>query len=46
MDAVTQRYGPSPQAFLVIPLVGAFFIDLLNAAVIKMFIQIISRWLI
>jgi ESS family glutamate:Na+ symporter len=46
MDAVTQRYGPSPQAFLVIPLIGAFFIDLLNAAVIKMFIQIISRWLI
>jgi ESS family glutamate:Na+ symporter len=46
MDAVTQRYGPSPQAFLVIPLIGAFFIDMLNAAVIKMFIQIISRWLI
>jgi len=46
MDAVTQRYGPSPQAFLVIPLIGAFFIDLLNAAVIKLFIQIISRWLI
>ena len=46
MDAVTRRYGPSPQAFLVIPLIGAFFIDLLNATVIKMFIQIISRWLI
>jgi ESS family glutamate:Na+ symporter len=44
MDAVTQRYGPSPQAFLVIPLVGAFFIDLLNATVIKMFIQFISSW--
>ena len=46
MDAVTQRYGPSPQAFLVIPLTGAFFIDLLNATVIKAFIEIISRWLL
>ena len=46
MDAVTQRYGPSPQAFLVIPLIGAFFIDLLNATVIKAFIEIISRWLL
>ena len=46
MDAITSRYGPSPKAFLVIPLVGAFFIDLLNAATIKAFIGIISRWLI
>ena len=38
MSAVTQKYGPSFKAFLVIPLVGAFFIDLLNAVVIKMFI--------
>ena len=46
MDAVTRRYGPSPKAFLVIPLIGAFFIDLLNATVIKIFIDIISRWLL
>jgi len=46
MDALTQRYGPSPKAFLVIPLIGAFFIDLLNATVIKLFINIISRWLL
>ena len=46
MDAVTRRYGPSPKAFLVIPLIGAFFIDLLNATVIKLFINIISRWLL
>ena len=38
MDAITSKYGPSPKAFLVIPLVGAFFIDLANAAVIKFFI--------
>ena len=38
MRAVTAKYGPSFKAFLVIPLVGAFFIDLLNAVIIKFFI--------
>jgi len=38
MNAITSKYGPSPKAFLVIPLVGAFFIDLTNALVIKFFI--------
>jgi ESS family glutamate:Na+ symporter len=35
MSALTHRYGASPKAFLVVPLVGAFFVDLLNAAVIS-----------
>lgn len=38
MSAVTRKYGPSFKSFLVIPLVGAFFIDLLNALIIKFFI--------
>ncbi|MCK5359004.1 MAG: sodium/glutamate symporter [Gammaproteobacteria bacterium] len=38
MTAITGKFGPSPRAFLVIPLVGAFFIDLLNALVIKFFL--------
>ena len=38
MRALTQKYGASPKAFLVIPLVGAFFIDIVNALVIKLFI--------
>jgi len=38
MNAITSKYGPSPKAFLVIPLVGAFFIDLTNALVIKFFV--------
>ena len=46
MDAVTRRFGPSTKAFLIIPLVGAFFIDILNAATIKGFISIISRWFV
>jgi ESS family glutamate:Na+ symporter len=35
MEALTRRYGPSPEAFLVVPLMGAFFIDFLNALVIQ-----------
>jgi ESS family glutamate:Na+ symporter len=35
MTAVTQRYGASHVAFLVVPLVGAFFIDVINAATIR-----------
>ena len=38
MRALTQKYGASPKAFLVVPLVGAFFIDIVNAIVIKLFI--------
>ncbi|MEV8466444.1 sodium/glutamate symporter [Fluviibacterium sp. DFM31] len=35
MNAVTKRYGPSPIAFVILPLVSAFFVDLANAAVIQ-----------
>ncbi len=34
MQTLTERYGPAPRAFLVVPLVGAFFIDFVNALVI------------
>ena len=40
MQAVTQRFGPSHMAFLVVPMVGAFFIDLLNAIIIKIFLAL------
>lgn len=40
MQAVTAKYGPSPKAFLVVPLVGAFFIDVANALVIKFFLRL------
>ena len=42
MNALTQKYGPSPKAFLVIPLVGAFFIDIANALVLKLFLSLPS----
>jgi ESS family glutamate:Na+ symporter len=38
MAAVTQHYGPSHMAFIVVPLVCAFFIDLVNAALIPFFL--------
>ena len=40
MQAVTQRYGPSPQAFMVVPLVGAFLIDILNAVVLTGYLSL------
>jgi len=42
MTAVTTKYGASPQAFIVIPLIGAFFIDIANAFVIQTLLQWIS----
>jgi ESS family glutamate:Na+ symporter len=38
MSAVTQRYGASHQAFVIVPLVCAFFIDLANALLIPFFL--------
>ncbi|ANB72371.1 sodium/glutamate symporter [Paraburkholderia phytofirmans] len=38
MQAITDRFGPSHLAFLVVPMVGAFFIDIANAIVIKLFL--------
>ena len=35
MKAVTIRSGPSPLAFLIVPMVGAFFIDITNALIIQ-----------
>lgn len=40
MDAVTTRYGTSWKALLVVPLVGAFFIDLINALTITLFLKL------
>ena len=34
MGALVERYGPAPRAYLVVPLVGAFGIDFVNALLI------------
>lgn len=38
MQTITNHYGPSHIAFIVVPLVGAFFIDLINALIIQTFL--------
>lgn len=38
MTAVTKNYGPSPVAFIILPLVSAFFVDIANAVVIQLFL--------
>jgi ESS family glutamate:Na+ symporter len=43
MDAVTRHYGYSLKAFIVMPIIGAFFIDILNAGVINSFIALLVR---
>ena len=35
MKTITERRGPSPLAFLIVPMVGAFFIDIANALLIQ-----------
>jgi ESS family glutamate:Na+ symporter len=40
MESLVARHGPSPQAFLVVPLVGAFFIDITNALVIQLYLSL------
>jgi len=37
MQTLTERHGPSPMAFLLIPIVGAFFADIANALVLQAF---------
>lgn len=39
MEALVERYGPAPRAFLVVPMVGAFFIDFTNALIITAFLS-------
>ena len=39
MEAIVERFGPAPRAFLVVPMVGAFFIDFTNALIITTFIN-------
>jgi glutamate:Na+ symporter, ESS family len=40
MQALARRHGPAPQAFLIVPIVGAFFIDIMNATVLTLFLSL------
>ncbi len=41
MTAVTKHYGPSPNAFIILPLVSAFFVDIINVIAIKTFLSFV-----
>ena len=41
MEELTEKYGPAPQAFLVVPIVGAFLIDFTNS----MIITALANWM-
>ena len=42
MQSVTQTFGPSHKAFLIVPLVGAFFVDIINLFAITWFINMLG----
>jgi ESS family glutamate:Na+ symporter len=42
LQAISARYGAAPQAFILVPVVGAFIIDLSNALVISGFVRLVS----
>jgi ESS family glutamate:Na+ symporter len=42
MNALVERYGPAPKAFLVAPMVGAFFIDFTNALLITICLNLFA----
>lgn len=40
MQAITAKYGPAPQSYLIVPLAGAFFIDIMNAFVLTLLLAL------
>ena len=40
MSAITRHYGPAPNAFVILPLVSAFFVSLVNMAAITLFLRL------
>lgn len=42
MQSVTERFGPSHKAFLIVPMVGAFFIDFINAFILTTFMTFLQ----
>jgi ESS family glutamate:Na+ symporter len=40
MQALVAKYGPAPRSYLIVPLAGAFFIDLMNAFVLTVLLSL------
>lgn len=41
MQTIDAKYGSSPSAFFIVPLVGSLFINLVNSAIITLFLNIV-----
>ena len=41
MQTIQEKYGPSPKAFFIVPLVGSLFINLVNTLIITAFLNIV-----
>ncbi len=42
MNSLTERFGAAPRAYLVLPMVGAFFIDFSNAIIITTYMNLVA----
>ena len=40
MQAITRRYGPAPQSFIVVPVTGAFLVDIMNVVILTSMISL------
>lgn len=45
MQVLTKRYGPAPQAYFVVPLVGSLFIDFFNGIILTGFINVLPMFM-
>lgn len=44
MQVITKRFGPAPQAYFVVPLVGSLFIDFFNGIILTGFVNILPMF--
>ncbi len=42
MQSITERFGPSHKAFLIVPMVGAFFVDFINVFILTGFVNFLK----
>lgn len=41
IQTITDKKGPAPRAFFIVPLVGSFFIDFINGLILTIFINVV-----
>ena len=44
MQTLTKKFGPAPQAFFIVPLVGSLFIDFFNGIIITLFLNVLPMF--